>query len=73
LASEIVQCQGVLKGYGATWAHGSESFTKLMAAARTLQGAPDAAERLAALRTAALADEDGAALDAALGGAALTG
>ena len=36
LAREIVECQGVLKGYGATYAHGSESFAKLMAAAQTL-------------------------------------
>lgn len=62
LAREIIECQRVLKGYGATYAHGSESFTKLMGAARSLLGSPDAADRLASLRSAALADEDGVAL-----------
>ncbi|HVW17289.1 MAG TPA: indolepyruvate oxidoreductase subunit beta family protein [Solirubrobacteraceae bacterium] len=73
LAREIVECQRVLKGYGATHAHGSESFAKLMAAARSLVGEPGAAGRLAALRDAALADEDGRALDAALAAPAQTG
>lgn len=63
LAREILQCQGVLKGYGATWEHGVKSFTALMEAARRLPGTPDAAARLSALRDAALADEDGAHLE----------
>lgn len=66
LAREIVECQRVLKGYGATYEHGSESFTKLMTAAADLIGAAGAADRLADLRAAALADEDGSALDAKL-------
>lgn len=66
LAREIVECQGVLKGYGATYAHGSESFAKLMAAAQTLTARDDAAGRLAELRAAALADEHGAQLAAKL-------
>ncbi|MCW2997956.1 MAG: putative indolepyruvate oxidoreductase subunit [Solirubrobacterales bacterium] len=66
LAREIVECQRVLKGYGATYEHGGESFTKLLAAARALAGTPGAAGRLADLRSAALADEDGAALEAKL-------
>jgi indolepyruvate ferredoxin oxidoreductase beta subunit len=66
LAREIIECQRVLKGYGATYEHGRESFAKLMTAAGTLAGATDAAQRLADLRDAALADEDGAALDRAL-------
>lgn len=49
-----------LKGYGATYAHGGESFDLLMAAARALPAADGSAERLKHLRTAALADEDGA-------------
>ena len=69
LAREIVECQRVLKGYGATYEHGSESFAKLMDAARSLAGSPDAAERLAELREAALADEHGTALDAKLAAA----
>ena len=65
LAREIVECQAVLKGYGSTWAHGSESFHKLMATADSLIGSPGAAARLAELRAAALADEDGTALQTA--------
>ena len=65
LAREIVECQAVLKGYGSTWAHGAESFAKLMATADSLVGSPGAATRLAELRAAALADEDGTALQTA--------
>jgi indolepyruvate ferredoxin oxidoreductase beta subunit len=62
LACEIVACQRVLKGYGSTYEHGGESFATLMDAARSLAGSDRAAARLADLRDAALADEDGAAL-----------
>jgi indolepyruvate ferredoxin oxidoreductase beta subunit len=64
LATEIIECQSVLKGYGSTYEHGTESFTTLMNAARRLIGQPDAATRLAKLRDAALADEDGTMLQA---------
>jgi len=66
LAREILECQRVLKGYGATYEHGNDSFDKLMAVARTLAGTLGAAAQLADLRSAALADEDGAALAAKL-------
>ncbi|EHN12958.1 Indolepyruvate oxidoreductase subunit IorB II [Patulibacter medicamentivorans] len=66
LAREIVECQRVLKGYGATYEHGSESFARLMDAADELAGQDGAAERLAALRDAALADEHGHELEAKL-------
>lgn len=66
LACEIVECQRVLKGYGSTYEHGSESFATLMDAARALVGSADAAARLAELREAALADEDGATLQTKL-------
>lgn len=62
LACEIVDCQRVLKGYGQTHQHGAESFAVLMAAIPTLSGRTGAARNLAQLRSAALADEDGAAL-----------
>ncbi len=65
-AREIIECQQVLKGYGSTWAHGSDSFEKLMGAADTLVGSGEAAPMLAELRSAALADESGSALDAKL-------
>jgi indolepyruvate ferredoxin oxidoreductase beta subunit len=66
LAIEIVKLQHVLKGYGSTYEHGGESFALLMQAADALEGAPDAAARLAELHDAALADEDGTKLRAAL-------
>jgi indolepyruvate ferredoxin oxidoreductase beta subunit len=66
LACEIIECQRVLKGYGRTHEHGSESFGLLMDAARRLRGRPDAAATLGRLRAAALDDEDGAALRAGL-------
>jgi indolepyruvate ferredoxin oxidoreductase, beta subunit len=66
LAREIIECQRVLKGYGATYAHGNDSFAKLMEAARSLRETAGAPARLAALREAALADEDGATLDTVL-------
>jgi indolepyruvate ferredoxin oxidoreductase, beta subunit len=62
LASEIVKLQHVLKGYGSTYEHGSESFALLMEAAEGLVGSDGAAERLADLHEAALADETGVAL-----------
>jgi indolepyruvate ferredoxin oxidoreductase beta subunit len=71
LAREILQCQGVLKGYGATYEHGNDSFGELMRAARTLTGAEGAAKTVAGLRAAALADEDGATLAARLAAAGL--
>jgi indolepyruvate ferredoxin oxidoreductase beta subunit len=58
----MFECLGVLKGYGSTYEHGGDSFTTLMASAQTLAGSPEAAARLAGLRDAALADEDGATL-----------
>lgn len=68
LALEIIMCQRVLKGYGQTHEHGSDSFATLLRAARELAGRDDAALQLAKLRSAALADEDGARLRAGLAG-----
>lgn len=67
LACEIIECQRVLKGYGETHHHGKESFGLLMDAVGSLTGRADAAGRLATLRQAALADEDGTALRTELG------
>ena len=72
LATEIAVCQQVLKGYGATYAHGNDSFALLMGAARVLHGRTDAAATLSRLRSAAQADEDGAALREQLSGAGLS-
>ncbi|MDH2414358.1 indolepyruvate oxidoreductase subunit beta family protein [Nocardioides sp. CER19] len=67
LGCEILECQRVLKGYGATQHHGMESFGLLMGAVDAVAGREDAAVVIARLRTAALADEDGEALRVALG------
>jgi indolepyruvate ferredoxin oxidoreductase, beta subunit len=66
LATEIIKLQHVLKGYGSTYEHGSESFALLMQAADDLAGTSGAAPRLAELHEAALADEDGTKLKAEL-------
>lgn len=69
LAREVIECQRVLKGYGATHEHGRESFALLMAAVDALaagSGRARAAAEIKRLREAALADEDGTALRAAL-------
>lgn len=66
LGREVLECQQVLKGYGSTHAHGSESLALLLDAARRLGPGAGNAERLAGLRRAALADEDGTRLRAAL-------
>lgn len=67
LAREVVECQRVLKGYGATHEHGRESFALLMTAIDGFGDRAGAPEEVVRLRTAALADEDGRALRAALG------
>ncbi|MDP3969597.1 MAG: indolepyruvate oxidoreductase subunit beta family protein [Nocardioides sp.] len=72
LACEIIETQRVLKGYGETHHHGVQSFTRLMGAADQLVGRPDAAQTLVRLRDAALADEDGAALERELDAPAFT-
>lgn len=66
LACEVARCARVLKGYGQTHEHGSQSFAVLMDCARRLVGTAGAAETLAGLSTAAMADEDGAALTQAV-------
>ena len=71
LATEIVRCQRLVKGYGDTHALGWRSFETLQAQWR--RSAPVAPVRLAALRAAALADEHGQALAAALAEAEVAG
>jgi len=66
LAAEIVACQRLIKGYSDTYERGLARFETLLAAARRLVGRADGAERLAALRDAALKDEHGTALSACL-------
>lgn len=64
LALEIVRCRRLIKGYSDTHARGSGRFDRLMGAARALEGRADAASALAGLRTAALKDASGQALEA---------
>ena len=66
LALEVLRAQQLVKGYGDTHARGWRHFEKLMAALPRLQQLPDAANRLSALRKAALADDSGQALDQAV-------
>lgn len=66
LAVELIECRRLIKGYGDTHARGGSKFDKVIAAADRLAGRADAADWLRRLRLAALADESGATLDAAL-------
>ena len=65
LATEIARCQRLVKGYGDTHERGWRKFETLQRLWRLPPPGFDAA-RLAALRSAALADEEGSALAAAL-------
>lgn len=67
LAVEIAECQGLVKGYGATHERGLRSFVLVTQKAQSMLGDPRAAHHVAALRLAALADEDGDALSRAIG------
>ncbi len=66
LALEVLRAQQLVKGYGDTHARGWRHFEKLMAALPRLQQLPDAANRLSALRKAALADDTSQALEQAV-------
>ena len=70
LATEIAATQELIKGYSDTFERGLRHFTLVSGAARRLTGRTDAAAQVRALRAAALADEDGDALAAALATAA---
>jgi indolepyruvate ferredoxin oxidoreductase beta subunit len=65
LASEVARCQRLVKGYGDTHARGLANYQLLMQAVRRA-GPALAPAALCALREAALADEHGHALRAAL-------
>ena len=66
LALEIARCQKLVRGYGDTHARGWGNFERLMAALDRLPEGALGAPGLRALREAALADEGGVALAAAL-------
>jgi indolepyruvate ferredoxin oxidoreductase beta subunit len=71
LALEIARCQRLVKGYSDTHERGTRNFERLMSAARELAGRNDAADTVRRLRDAALADEHGKALNAALAAAGI--
>lgn len=66
LAVEIARLQRLIKGYGDTHARGLRSYGRIMESLPAIAERPNAAAQLAALRDAALQEEDGAALDDAL-------
>jgi indolepyruvate ferredoxin oxidoreductase beta subunit len=70
LATEVAQCQRLVKGYSDTHARGLRNYETLMAAVRT-GGARVAPATVRELRDAALADEHGDKLRIALGRHAL--
>jgi indolepyruvate ferredoxin oxidoreductase, beta subunit len=66
LAVQIARMRNLVKGYGDTHARGHAKFDKLAALIPRLRGRSDAAATVDALIKAALADEDGQALDKAI-------
>ncbi len=66
LAAELLANQRLIKGYSETHARGLDKFSRVMAASERLAGRPDAAVWVRRLRDAALKDEQGSTLDAAL-------
>jgi indolepyruvate ferredoxin oxidoreductase beta subunit len=66
LALEVARMRGLVKGYGDTHARGQMKFEKLAVLLPRLLGRSDASELLERLIKAALADEEGQALDKAI-------
>ena len=66
LAVAILEARRLVKGYSDTHARGASKFDRVIAIAPRLAGRADGAEWLRRLSKAALADEDGKALDGAL-------
>jgi indolepyruvate ferredoxin oxidoreductase beta subunit len=69
LAVQIAECQQLVKGYGETQERGTASFEAILADAVSRQRRDGAADRVRALRVAALADDQGIALSKALASA----
>jgi indolepyruvate ferredoxin oxidoreductase beta subunit len=66
LALEIAECQQLVKGYGETHERGTSNLGRILQKAQALQGSAGAADQIAKLRAAALADDQGMALSQAL-------
>ena len=65
-ATELVECQKLIKGYGDTFERGLANYDRVMAAWEAIRDRPDAAAMLKQIREAALADEEGKALSSAI-------
>jgi indolepyruvate ferredoxin oxidoreductase beta subunit len=66
LAVEVIAARRLIKGYSHTHARGESKFDRVLSAAPLLAPRADGAEWMRRLRTAALMDESGIALDGAL-------
>jgi indolepyruvate ferredoxin oxidoreductase beta subunit len=66
-AYELVLCQNLVKGYGETHMNGLTNFNMIVAQLPETISLPDAAGQLRALRSAALADENGEKLRSLVG------
>ena len=67
LAVEIAECQRLIKGYGDTHERGPSIYEVIMQFADRHRDRADLARTVRELRAAALADDEGAKLEAALG------
>lgn len=63
MALEVARLQRLVKGYGDTHARGWGHFRRLLGALPVLQSAPEGVQSLRELAQAALADDDGQAID----------
>ena len=66
LAVEVLRCRRLIKGYSDTHARGLSKFDKVLAGIELVAGRDDAADWARRLRDAALADEEGKALEGAV-------
>jgi indolepyruvate ferredoxin oxidoreductase beta subunit len=69
-ALEIVECQRLIKGYGATFEHGLRNYEAVIGLAQKFRARPDCAAIIRTAREAALDDENGEALSAMTAGIA---
>jgi indolepyruvate ferredoxin oxidoreductase beta subunit len=65
-AVELAECQRLVKGYSDTHERGLKNYNSVVGAVQRLADRPDLAATIKRLRTAALADEEGKQLRAAL-------
>ena len=66
LAVEVIRCRRLVKGYSDTHARGLSKFDRVIEGVALVAARPDAADWARRLREAALADEEGTALDGAI-------